>query len=76
MRRSDARGGSGRDAGGVARRGVVAALVLLLGSMPGPIAAEGKVGVHELSSSAPIFPGVERGIFRDFGIEPELALPR
>ena len=40
-----------------------------------PAAAQGKkvkVGVLKLSSSAPIFLGVERGTFREFGIEPEL----
>jgi NitT/TauT family transport system substrate-binding protein len=64
-----------RRLGGVARRGLAAALLVLLGSVPGPAAAEGrkvKVGVLKLSSSAPIFLGVERGTFREFGIEPEL----
>ena len=39
------------------------------------MAAQGKkvkVGVLKLTSSAPIFLGVERGTFREFGIEPEL----
>jgi NitT/TauT family transport system substrate-binding protein len=31
-----------------------------------------KVGVLKLTSSAPIFLGVEKGFFREFGIEPEL----
>jgi ABC-type nitrate/sulfonate/bicarbonate transport system substrate-binding protein len=31
-----------------------------------------KVGVLKLSSSAPIFVGVEKGFFREFGSEPEL----
>jgi NitT/TauT family transport system substrate-binding protein len=31
-----------------------------------------KVGVLKLTSSAPIFLGVERGLFKEFGIEPEL----
>ena len=31
-----------------------------------------KVGVLKLTSSAPIFVGVERGFFREFGVEPEL----
>ncbi len=39
------------------------------------MAAQGKkvkVGVLKLTSSAPIFLGVERGTFREFGIDPEL----
>ena len=54
----------------------VALLVLaaaVLGA--GPVAAQAKkvkIGVLKLSSSAPIFLGVERGTFREFGIEPEL----
>src|SRR5262245_66357819 len=31
-----------------------------------------KVGVLKLTSSAPIFIGVEKGFFREFGITPEL----
>jgi NitT/TauT family transport system substrate-binding protein len=31
-----------------------------------------KVGVLKLSSSAPIFVGVEKGFFKEFGIDPEL----
>jgi len=31
-----------------------------------------KVGVLKLTSSAPIFVGVEKGFFREFGVEPEL----
>jgi NitT/TauT family transport system substrate-binding protein len=39
----------------------------------GPAAGEPvKVGVLKLSSSAPIFVGVEKGFFREFGSEPEL----
>ena len=58
----------------VTRRALLAALALVvLGT--GPVAAQGKkvkIGVPKLSSSAPIFLGVERGTFREFGIEPEL----
>ena len=77
--------GGGRSCRGLApRRGaprpcrvlvLVVVAALLLGSMLGSAAAEGtrvKVGVLKLSSSAPIFLGVERGTFREFGIEPEL----
>ena len=35
---------------------------------PGPV----KVGVLKLTSSAPIFVGVEKGFFKEFGVEPEL----
>src|SRR6266853_1556652 len=31
-----------------------------------------KVGVLKLTSSAPIFVGVEKGFFKEFGVEPEL----
>ena len=31
-----------------------------------------KVGVLKLTSSAPIFVGVEKGYFKEFGVEPEL----
>src|SRR5678815_3341183 len=31
-----------------------------------------KVGVLKLTSSAPIFIGVEKGFFKEFGVEPEL----
>src|SRR4026208_1274676 len=31
-----------------------------------------KVGVLKLTSSAPVFVGVEKGYFRGFGVEPEL----
>ncbi|HKA62730.1 MAG TPA: ABC transporter substrate-binding protein [Methylomirabilota bacterium] len=39
---------------------------------PTPKAAPVKVGVLKLTSSAPIFVGVEKGFFREEGIEPEL----
>jgi len=54
------------------RRAVALALatVLLLGAS---VAAEPvKVGVLKLTSSAPIFVGVEKGFFKEFGVEPEL----
>ena len=34
--------------------------------------AKVKVGVLKLTSSAPVFVGVEKGFFKEFGIEPEL----
>lgn len=56
------------------RRALLVALALALAPLS-PAAAQGtrvKVGVLKLTSSAPIFLGVERGTFREFGIEPEL----
>ena len=64
----------------VTRRRVVALLVLALAAAPvlagerggpGP-AGPVKVGVLKLTSSAPIFVGVEKGFFKEFGVEPEL----
>ena len=39
---------------------------------PAPLPASLKVGVLKLTSSAPIFVGVEKGYFKEFGVEPEL----
>jgi NitT/TauT family transport system substrate-binding protein len=56
------------------RRGVVVLLLVLLAS--GQVGAQGpqavKLGVLKLTSSAVLFLGVEKGYFRQFGIEPEL----
>ncbi|MFI5373281.1 MAG: ABC transporter substrate-binding protein [Candidatus Rokuibacteriota bacterium] len=41
-----------------------------VGAQPKPVAV--KVGVLKLTSSAPIFVGVEKGFFKEFGVEPEL----
>ena len=65
---------SGRGRARAARRALLVALALVL---LGPLgaAAQGKkvkIGVLKLSSSAPIFLGVERGTFKEFGIDPEL----
>ncbi|HET8577344.1 MAG TPA: ABC transporter substrate-binding protein [Methylomirabilota bacterium] len=53
---------------------LLAALSVGLALEPGPAAAQAKVkvGVLKLTSSAPIFVGVEKGFFKEFGIEPEL----
>ena len=57
----------------------VLALVLLVGVVVllgpparGRAAEKVKVGVLKLTSSAPIFVGVEKGFFKEFGVEPEL----
>jgi NitT/TauT family transport system substrate-binding protein len=55
------------------RRIVVAILAAAL--LGGPAASaqdRPKVGVLKLTSSAPIFVGVEKGYFKEFGVEPEL----
>lgn len=53
---------------------IVAGLVLLLVTAPVPVQAQVKVkvGVLKLTSSAVLFLGVEKGYFKEFGIEPEL----
>ncbi|HEY3068025.1 MAG TPA: ABC transporter substrate-binding protein [Methylomirabilota bacterium] len=48
---------------------VLAAMLVLAG---GAAAEPVKVGVLKLTSSAPIFVGVEKGFFKEFGVEPEL----
>lgn len=52
---------------------VVAAVALLVG-LSGQVAAQEKVkvGVLKLTSSAPIFVGVEKGFFKEYGVAPEL----
>jgi len=53
---------------------VVVVLALLASSAHGqnPPPDRPKVGVLKLTSSAPIFVGVEKGFFKEFGVEPEL----
>jgi NitT/TauT family transport system substrate-binding protein len=50
--------------------GLVAASTAGAQPKPGPRSV--KVGVLKLTSSAPIFVGVEKGFFKEFGVEPEL----
>jgi NitT/TauT family transport system substrate-binding protein len=52
----------------------LAALCVLALALAAPARAEEKVkiGVLKLTSSAPIFVGVEKGFFKEFGVEPEL----
>ena len=48
---------------------------LLLGlflATPVPASEKVKIGVLKLTSSAPIFIGVEKGFFKEFGVDPEL----
>ena len=53
---------------------VLAVLIGALLAVSGPAQAQQKVkvGVLKLTSSAPIFVGVEKGFFKELGIEPEL----
>ena len=54
------------------RRIVVAVLAVLVGATPTLAQDRPRVGVLKLTSSAPIFVGVEKGFFKEFGVEPEL----
>ena len=49
--------------------GVLAVLGLLAGTAEADTV---KVGALKLTSSAPLFVGVEKGFFKEFGVEPEL----
>src|SRR5918995_5087568 len=52
---------------------VLTALLLgLLLAVPVHAAEKVKVGVLKLTSSAPLFIGVEKGYFKEFGVDPEL----
>ena len=48
------------------------AAVLWTGAAPAHAQQKVKVGALKLTSSAPLFIGVDKGFFADFGIEPEL----
>ena len=51
---------------------LVISVVLLLAGGPAQAQTKVKVGVLKLTSSAPVFVGVEKGFFKEFGVEPEL----
>ena len=53
------------------RFALVCALALALAA-PAHAQDKVKVGVLKLTSSAPVFIGVEKGFFKEFGVEPEL----
>ena len=55
------------------RRVALVLIVALMASAP-PTSAQDRprVGILKLTSSAPIFVGVEKGFFKEFGVEPEL----
>lgn len=48
------------------------AIVLLLSATAAEAQDKVKIGVLKLTSSAPIFVGVEKGFFKEFGVDPEL----
>src|SRR2546428_12020105 len=50
----------------------VLSMALLLADSPAGAAERVKVGVLKLTSSAPIFIGVEKGFFKEHGVDPEL----
>jgi NitT/TauT family transport system substrate-binding protein len=55
------------------RRVVLGLLVALMVAAPPTWAQDRpRVGILKLTSSAPIFVGVEKGFFKEFGVEPEL----
>ncbi|HEV8583816.1 MAG TPA: ABC transporter substrate-binding protein, partial [Methylomirabilota bacterium] len=54
------------------RRGLVTLVVLTLLTSAAHAQDRPKVGVLKLTSSAPIFVGIEKGFFKEFGVEPEL----
>ena len=57
----------------IASLAALAAVILVLGAAaPGAAQSKVRVGVLKLTSSAPIFVGVEKGFFREYGIDPEL----
>lgn len=52
--------------------GVLMGLALAAGAATAPAQETVKVGVLKLTSSAPLFIGVEKGFFKEFGVEPQL----
>jgi NitT/TauT family transport system substrate-binding protein len=55
------------------RRVALVLIVALMGSaLPTSAQDRPRVGILKLTSSAPIFVGVEKGFFKEFGVEPEL----
>src|SRR3989442_201137 len=50
----------------------VLSMALLLAGSPAGAAERVKVGVLKLTSSAPIFIGVEKGLYKEHGVDPEL----
>ena len=47
-------------------------VALMVGAPPTCAQDRPRVGILKLTSSAPIFVGVEKGFFKEFGVEPEL----
>ncbi|MBI2205431.1 MAG: ABC transporter substrate-binding protein [Candidatus Rokubacteria bacterium] len=53
-------------------RSLLALVLLVTFTLPAHAADKVKVGVLKLTSSATLFVGVEKGFFKEFGVEPEL----
>jgi len=56
----------------VRRIALVLILALMVSAPPTSAQDRPRVGILKLTSSAPIFVGVEKGFFKEFGVEPEL----
>ena len=56
----------------IRRVALVLIVALLAGAPPTSAQDRPRVGILKLTSSAPIFVGVEKGFFKEFGVEPEL----
>jgi NitT/TauT family transport system substrate-binding protein len=56
----------------IRRVAVMVMAAVMLGALPTSAQDRPRVGILKLTSSAPIFVGVEKGFFKEFGVEPEL----
>ena len=56
----------------IRRIALVLILALMVSAPPTSAQDRPRVGILKLTSSAPIFVGVEKGFFKEFGVEPEL----
>ena len=56
----------------------LAACAITLGAGVSPVRADPavRIGALKLSSSAPLFIGVDKGFFKEYGIDPELVYRR
>lgn len=56
----------------IRRVALVLIVALVASALPAAAQDRPRVGILKLTSSAPIFVGVEKGFFKEFGVEPEL----
>ena len=56
----------------IGRIALVLIVALMVSAPPTSAQDRPRVGILKLTSSAPIFVGVEKGFFKEFGVEPEL----